>query len=110
MVWEGSEAAGNQCEQSCEEAWKIKENPNTKKEERIRRKSKRSKKIGNRSKWKGWPKEKELLDKGDGLATAAGARRNAEVTSTVCTNSRRQLSSAYGCLPPIVKAPRGVVG
>ena len=77
---------------------------------RIRRKSKRSKKIVNRSKWKGWPKEKELLDKGDGLATAAGARRNAEVTSTVCTNSRRQLSSAYGCLPPIVKAPRGVVG
>ena len=28
-----------------------------------------------------WPKEKELLDKGDGLATAAGARRNNEVTS-----------------------------
>ena len=28
-----------------------------------------------------WPKEKELLDKGDGLATAAGARRNDEVTS-----------------------------
>ena len=25
-----------------------------------------------------WPKEKELLDKGDGLATAAGARRNNE--------------------------------
>ena len=23
MVWKGSEAAGNQCEQSCEEAWKI---------------------------------------------------------------------------------------
>ena len=36
MVWKGSEAAGNQCEQSCEEAWKIKENPNTKREERIR--------------------------------------------------------------------------
>ena len=81
MVWKGSEAAGNQCEQSCEEAWKIRENPNTKMEERIRRKSKRSKKIGNRSKWKGWPKEKELLDKGDGLATAAGARRNDEVTN-----------------------------
>ena len=48
---------------------------------RIRRKSKRSKKIGNRSKWKGWRKEKELLDKGDGLATAAGARRNDEVTN-----------------------------
>ena len=28
-----------------------------------------------------WPKEKELLDKGDGLATAAVARRNDEVTS-----------------------------
>ena len=28
-----------------------------------------------------WPKEKELLDKGDGLATAAGARRNDEVTN-----------------------------
>ena len=37
MVWKGSEAAGNQCEQSCEEAWKIRENPNTKMEERIRR-------------------------------------------------------------------------
>ena len=36
MVWKGSEAAGNQCEQSCEEAWKIRENPNTKREERIR--------------------------------------------------------------------------
>ena len=45
MVWKGSEAAGNQCEQSSEEAWKIKENPNTKKEERIRRKSKLSKKA-----------------------------------------------------------------
>ena len=32
-------------------------------------------------KGKGWPKEKELLDKGDGLATAAGARLNDEVTS-----------------------------
>ena len=30
MVWKGSEAAGNQCEQSSEEAWKIKENPYTK--------------------------------------------------------------------------------
>ena len=110
MVWIGTEAAENQCEQACEEAWKIKENPNTKREERIRRRSENSKKVRYRSKWKGWPKEKELLDKGDGLATAAGARRNAEVTSTVCTNSRRQLSSAYGCLPPIVKAPRGVVG
>ena len=29
----------------------------------------------------GWPKEKGLLDKGDGLATAAGARRNDEVSS-----------------------------
>ena len=85
-------------------------NPTTKKEEGVKRKSENSKKFGHRSKGKGWPKEKELLDKGDGLATAAGARRNAEVTSTVCTNSRRQLSSAYGCLPPIVKAPRGVVG
>ena len=28
-----------------------------------------------------WPKEKELLDKGDDLATAADARRNDEVTS-----------------------------
>ena len=53
MVWKGSEAAGNQCEKSCEEAWKIKENPNTKREERIRQKSKRSKKIRNRSKWEG---------------------------------------------------------
>ena len=53
MVWKGSEAAGNQCEQSCEEAWKIKENPITKREERIRQKSKRSKKIRNRSKWEG---------------------------------------------------------
>ena len=85
-------------------------NPTTKKEEGVKRKSENSKNFGHRSKGKGWPKEKELLDKGDGLATAAGARRNAEVTSTVCTNSRRQLSSAYGCLPPIVKAPRGVVG
>ena len=109
MVWKGSEAAGNQCEQSSEEARKIKENPYTKREERIRRRSENSKKVGYRSKWKGWPKEKELLDKGDGLATAAGARRNAEVTSTICTHSRRQLSTAYGCLPPIVKAPRGVV-
>ena len=32
-----------------------------------------------------WPKEKELLDKGDGLATAAGARRNDEVTSHIST-------------------------
>ena len=40
MVWKGSEAAGNQCEQSCEEAWIIKENPKTKMEERIRRKAK----------------------------------------------------------------------
>ncbi len=32
-----------------------------------------------------WPKEKELLDKGDGLATAAGARRNDEVTSHIAT-------------------------
>ena len=30
MVWKGSEAAGKQCEQSSEEAWKIKENPYTK--------------------------------------------------------------------------------
>ena len=81
MVWKGSEAAGNQCEQSSEGAWKIKENPYTKREERIRQKSKRSKKIGNRSKWEGGPKEKGLLDKGDGLATAAGARRNDEVTN-----------------------------
>ena len=85
MVWIGTEAAENQCEQSCEEAWKIRENPNTKREERIRQKSKRSKKIGNRSKWKGWLKEKKLLDKGDGLATAAGARRNDEVTSHIST-------------------------
>ena len=35
MVWKGSEAAGNQCEQSSEEAWEIKENPYTKREERI---------------------------------------------------------------------------
>ena len=46
MIWKGSEAAGNQCEQSSEEAWKIKENPYTKREERIRRKSKKSKEIG----------------------------------------------------------------
>ena len=46
MVWKGSEAAEIQCEQSSEEAWKIKENPYTKREERIRRKSIRSKKIG----------------------------------------------------------------
>ena len=58
MVWKGSEAAEIQCEQASEEAWKIKENPYTKREERIRRKSKRSKKIGNQSKWEGWPKEK----------------------------------------------------
>ena len=110
MVWKGSEAAGNQCEQSCEEAWKIRENPNTKREERVKRKSENSKKFGHRSKGKGWPKEKELLDKGDGLATAAGARRNVEVTNQIYTDSRGQLSSAYGCLPPIVGAPRGVVG
>ena len=30
MVWKGSEAAGNQCEQSTKEAWKIKGNPYTK--------------------------------------------------------------------------------
>ena len=30
MVWKGSEAAGNQCEQSCEEAWKIKEKTKSK--------------------------------------------------------------------------------
>ena len=81
MVWKGSEAAENQCEQSCEEARKIRENLNTKREEKIRRKSGSSKKFGHRSKWKGWPKEKALLDKGDGLATAAGARLNDEVTS-----------------------------
>ena len=85
MVWIGRKPEENQCEQSCEEAWKIRENPNTKREERKRRNSKRSKKIGNRSKWKGWPKEKELLDKGDGLATAAGARRNDEVTCHIST-------------------------
>ena len=56
-------------------------NPTTKKEERVKRKSENSKKFGHRSKGKGWPKEKELLDKGDGLATAAGARLNDEVTS-----------------------------
>ena len=53
-------------------------NPTTKKEEGVKRKSENSKKFGHRSKGKGWPKEKELLDKGDGLATAAGARRNNE--------------------------------
>ena len=79
--WKGSEAAEKQCKQACEEAWKIKENPRTKREKRLRRRSENSKKLGNRSKWKGWPKEKEPLDKGDGLATAAGARRNAEVTT-----------------------------
>ena len=41
-------------------------------------------------KWKSvemgrWPKEKYLLDKGDGLATAAGARGNDEVTSHIST-------------------------
>ena len=56
-------------------------NPTTKKEERVKRKSENAKKFGHRSKGKGWPKEKKLLDKGDGLATAAGARRNDEVTS-----------------------------
>jgi|OM-RGC.v1.031982013 hypothetical protein len=81
MGWIGTEAAENQCEQSCEEAWKIRENPNTKRKERIRRRSENSKKFELRSKWKGWPKEKGLLEKGDGLATAAGARRNEEVTS-----------------------------
>ena len=60
-------------------------NPTTKKEERVKRKSENSKKFGHRSKGKGWPKEKELLDKGDGLATAAGARRNDEVTSHIST-------------------------
>ena len=60
-------------------------NPTTKKEERTKRKSENSKKFGHRSKGKGWPKEKELLDKGDGLATAAGARRNDEVTSHIST-------------------------
>ena len=60
---------------------RTRENPNTKRKERIRRRSENSKKVGYRSKWKGWPKEKALLDKGDGLATAAGARRNEEVTS-----------------------------
>ncbi len=60
-----------------------------------------------------WPKEKELQDEGDGLATAAGARRNNEVDSQctrVYTNTRGQLSSACGFLPPIVGAPRGIVG
>ena len=58
-------------------------NPMTKKEEGAKRKSENnySKKFGHRSKGKGWPKEKELLDQGDGLATAAGARLNDEVTS-----------------------------
>ena len=60
-------------------------NPTTKKGERGKRKSENSKKFGHRSKGKGWPKEKELLDKGDGLATAAGARRNDEVTSHIST-------------------------
>ena len=60
-------------------------NPTTKKEERVKRKSENAKKFGHRSKGKGWPKEKELLDKGDGLATAAGARRNDEVTSHIST-------------------------
>ena len=45
MVWKGSEAAGNQCERSSEEAWKIKKNPYTKREERVSRNSKRSKKL-----------------------------------------------------------------
>ena len=85
-------------------------NPTTKKEEGVKRKSENAKKFGHRSKGKGWPKEKELLDKGDGLATAAGARLNDEVTSHICTNARGQLSSAYGCPPPIVGAPRDVVG
>jgi hypothetical protein len=57
-------------------------NPTTKKEERVKRKSENSKKFEHRSKGKGWPKEKELLDKGDGLATAAGARLNDEVTTS----------------------------
>ena len=83
MGWIGTEAAENQCEQSCEEAWKIRENPNTKWKERIRRRSENSKKVGYdyRSKWKGLSNEKALLDKGDGLATAAGARLNDEGTS-----------------------------
>ena len=33
-----------------------------------------------------------------------------KIYQNIYTNSRRQLSSAYGCLPPIVEAPRGVVG
>ena len=48
---------------------------------KIRKFDERNLKFEHRSKRKGWPKEKALLDKGDGLATAAGARLNDEVTS-----------------------------
>ena len=91
MGWIGRKPAENQCEQSCE-AWKIKENPNTKKIEKGRRdntKIRRFEEIWTsverervaKATQRRWPKEKELLDKGDGLATAAGARLNDEVTS-----------------------------
>ena len=46
--WKGAEAAEKQCKQSCEEAWINKENPRTKREKRLRRRSENSKKLGNR--------------------------------------------------------------
>ena len=70
-------------------------NPTTKKEERLKRKSENSKKFEHRSKGKGWPKEKELLDKGDGLATAAGARLNDEGTSQYMYNAGKRCRKAH---------------
>ena len=44
--WKGSEAAEKQCKQSCEEAWKIKENPRTKREKKAKTKIRKFEEIG----------------------------------------------------------------
>ena len=48
---------------------------------------------------------------GGNLATDGDESQRANLTLiNICTNARGQLSSAYGCPPPIVGAPRDVVG
>ena len=44
--WKGSEAAEKQCKHSCEEAWKINEDPKTKKEKKAKTKIRKFEQSG----------------------------------------------------------------
>ena len=113
MGWIGTEAAENQCEQACEEARKSRENTNTKRKERIRRRSENSKKVGYRSKWKGWPKEKGLLDNTHthththtpGGVQGDGRGREFE---RLVAEARHVVDGAVAQIDQLVRAPRGV--